>query len=90
MDKNILYLNESPMTDIDYFQRFFSDADDMSVSVVWRFDEQQADGFNHSFKSHEFFRRLRRMVNAEDYAINQSKAAHAEIDRIEAKEGGDE
>ena len=57
------FLKESSISDADYFKQVLADADELIVSVRWRFDEQQADGFHHNFSSHEFFRRLRRLIN---------------------------
>jgi len=84
MKGEISYLSESPIKDTEYFERFFSDIDQASVSVKWRFDEQQADWFNHGFTSHEFFRRLRRLLRTieEEMATAQNKAAHAELNRL--------
>ena len=63
----IKYLDESAITDVEYFRQVLADADELSISLRWGFDEQQADPFHHNFTGHEFFRRLRRMV--EDSAL---------------------
>ena len=59
---NIKFLEESSISDIDYFKQIFNDLDRFHVSVRWGFDEQQADPFHRNFSSHEFFRRLKRLV----------------------------
>lgn len=59
----ISFILKSSISDVDYFKQILSDADKLTVSVRWRFDEQQADPFHHHFNSDEFRRRLQRMVD---------------------------
>ena len=68
----ITYLREDKMSDHDYFKQVLADADKLTVSVRWCFDEQQAEGFHHQFTSHEFFRRLKRLVDSTSPEIKMS------------------
>ena len=58
----IEFIKDSKISDIDYFKQVLRDADDLTVSVRWNFDEQQADPFHHNFTSDEFIRRLKRLI----------------------------
>ena len=58
----IEFIKESNISDIDYFKQVFADADNLTISVRWNFDEQQADPFHHNFTSDEFIRRLKRLI----------------------------
>ena len=60
------FLSKSSITDLDYFRKVLLDCDLLTVKVRWGFDEQQADGFHHNFNSHEFVRRLSRMVKEKE------------------------
>lgn len=37
-------------------------AEKIDVNITWGFDEQQADPFHNGFRSEEFIRRLKRVI----------------------------
>jgi hypothetical protein len=49
METKIEYAKKSSKSDLDYFKQVLCDAERLSISVRWRFDEQQADAFHRFF-----------------------------------------
>lgn len=72
MEQNtdIGFVKEFAVTDIEYFKRIFSEAERIDVHITWGFDEQQADPFNSGFKSEEFIRRLKRIIDGNPKEYN--------------------
>jgi len=60
------FLRETDMSDHDWLRKVLCDTQKLSVSLIWDFDEQQADPFHHNFTSDEFVRRLRRFISETD------------------------
>jgi len=44
---------------IHYINQTLNDASSMSISIKWNFDEQQADGFHHSWTGEQFIDAIR-------------------------------
>jgi hypothetical protein len=61
-DQSIEFISKSSISNVDYFRQILMDADKLSISIRWNFDEQQADSFHHNFTAHEFFKRLENMI----------------------------
>lgn len=59
---DVAFAREFNLSDVEYFNKVFKDAQRVNVNVVWGFDEQQADPFHRGFRSEEFIRRLKRVV----------------------------
>lgn len=60
--KDHSFINDSSMTDVEYFRKILNDAEKIKFHIVWGFDEQQADSFHHGFSSEEFYRRFKRLI----------------------------
>jgi AraC-like DNA-binding protein len=60
--KDYSFINDSNMTDVEYFRKILNDAEKIKFHIVWGFDEQQADAFHHGFSSEEFTRRFKRLI----------------------------
>jgi len=58
----IEFIKDFNTSNIDYFKQVLRDADNLTVSVRWNFNEQQADPFHHNFTSDEFIRRLKKLI----------------------------
>ena len=78
----IEFIKESNISDIDYFKQVFADADNLTISVRWNFDEQQADPFHHHFTSMESVRRLKRLVDRIEELESENENLHIENDTL--------
>ena len=64
-NRDVGFVREFAVSDIEYFKRIFAEAEKINVHITWGFDEQQADPFNSGFRSEEFVRRLKRVIEGE-------------------------
>ena len=61
-NKDISFAREFALSDIEYMKKVLADSQNITIHVTWDFDEQQADPFHRGFRSEEFIRRLKRIV----------------------------